>query len=131
MAEGLTIVGLKELQSVLRKIDRKLPNEMSKQLRTTVGTAFVQDVRSRLGWSREIPATIKPRVSGGTLRVVSAPPIRAGRRSPQGFQAIYEFAPRWSSRAFMTPTLREWQSSGKLERELHGFLDWLAEEWRS
>ncbi len=70
---------------------------------------------------------------GSTLVVRSSPPLNAGPRSAQGYASVYEYGTRGGDgaarRAFLEPTLRAWVGTGRLERELEQFLEWVEREF--
>lgn len=135
MAEAVRIEGLRELQGALRRIDRSAATELRKELRTTVGAEFVRDAKDTIAArglvkSGRLQGSIKASVRGGDLFVRSSPALKPGPKSRQGYAPVYEFG-HGGARAFLEPTRKEWLGTGKLERELTGFLDWTAKEFRA
>lgn len=165
--------GLNELIRSFGRVNKKSAGQVRKELRGSVGKAFVLAVKDRISanslvQSGKLRGSIRPAVKGSQLVVRSSPPLRAGTRSPEGYAAIYEFGGsavrsvrlkgggrgfsavvnrsgqgaalaasgsaqgslgQYGPRAFLLPTLDEWRDSGRLERELNGFLDWVEKEF--
>lgn len=132
------VSGLDDLIRTTGRIDRKAAGELRRQMRTTIGRDFTLDAKAKvdeLGLVKtgRLRGSIRPAVKGSTLVVRSSPPLNPGKKSPQGYAPIYEFGGRGTEtagpRAFLAPTLEDWQASGRLEEELSGFLDWVDNEW--
>ena len=139
MAGGtVRVEGLHELLGALGRVDRGATREIRKELRVGVGGAFVRDVKDRISLmglvkSGKLRASIRPAVRGSTLVVRSSPPLHPGRRSSEGYAAVYEYGAHGGRRrrAFLEPTLDAWQTNGKLEESMSGFLGWIESEWRA
>lgn len=128
--------GLRELVRAIGKVDRQAAGELRKELRTTIGGAFVRDVKLRIelrglvGKSGRLRNSIRPAVRGASLVVRSSPALKPGPKSRQGYAPIYEFG-RGGRRSFLEPTLGSWLETGRLKHEMGGYLDWIESEFRA
>jgi hypothetical protein len=134
VASDVHVTGLRELVRAANQVDRAAGRQLNKELRDTIGSDFVEDTRDRIS-ARGLVSTgrllgsIKPSVRGANLVVRSSPPLNPGPRSAMGYAAVYEFG-YGRRRAFLDPTLDEWQTSGKLIDEFEGYLDWIESTFK-
>lgn len=125
-------VGVEGLAGMIRaagRVDKQCSAELRRELRTTIGAHFAADAKARveaegLVKSRRLRNSIRPRVRGAIVEV-RATATRRGFNYPM----VHEFG-NGGVRAFMGPTLDEWRASGRIEQEMEGFMDWVANEWR-
>jgi hypothetical protein len=134
VASDVHVTGLRELVRAANRVDRAAGRQLNKELRDTIGRDFVEDTRDRIsarGLVRtgRLLGSIKPSVRGANLTVRSTPPLNPGPRSAAGYAAVYEFG-YGKRRAFLDPTLDEWQASGKLISEFEGYLDWIEKTFK-
>lgn len=124
----VAVEGLDDLVRAFQRVDAKVPREMRKQLRNEVGRPFVADAKEHVGSvglvkTGKLRRSIRPLVQGSTLLVRDS-------ATNKGFPypAVYEFG-KGGARAFLGPTADEWIQSGKLEKHMEGFMEWVETEW--
>lgn len=132
---GFNLEGLKGTLAVMRQMNDGAARELRTQLRGGVATHFVNDVKAKIDErglvkTGALRGSIKPSVRGSDVYAVSSPALHPGKKDRRGYAPIYEFG-NGGRRAYMEPVLQEWLTTGKLEDELSGFIEWLGKEWRS
>lgn len=125
------VEGLDQFVRSVGRVSKGSVREIRKELRVGVGGVFVKDVKARIDeqglvQSGRLRGSIRPAVRGSTL-IIRSKPQKPGPRSPEGYNAVYEFGPR----AFLYPTAEEWNASGKTERAFEGFLEWIERTYAS
>lgn len=137
IAGRVQVEGLDELLRAFSRLERGLARELRNELRR-VGYRFARDAKQTVtarGLVRtgRLRGSLRPAVRGATLVVRSSPPLNPGPRSAAGYASVYENGARGGDgvgkRAFLEPTLRAWLGTGRLERELEAFLDWVEKEF--
>lgn len=126
----VTVEGLDGLLRAAGRIDRKASAQLRRELRVTVGGAFVKDAKVKvdevgLVKTGRLKRGIRPSVQGSIV-LIRDTAVNKGYSYP----ALHEFA-HGGARAFLGPTVDMWNSSGKLETKMEGFMDWIEREWRS
>jgi len=133
------VEGLDQFVRSVGRVSKGSVREIRKELRVGVGGVFVKDVKARIDeqglvQSGRLRGSIRPAVRGSTL-IIRSKPQKPGPRSPEGYNAVYEFGKRGESefgpRAFLYPTAEEWNASGKTERAFEGFLEWIERTYAS
>ena len=139
MADALAVEGLDQLIRTAGRMSKDASKQLRQELRVGVGGEFVRDVKARIDdeglvRSGKLRGSIRPAVRGSTLVVRSSPPLKPGKKSPQGYARIYEYGARGADesvgpRAFLGPTLDEWRTSGKLDEAMNGYMEWVEQDW--
>lgn len=89
------VKGLDQFVRSVGRVDKGAVRQIRKELRVGVGGRFVKDVKARISAnglvdSGRLRGSIRPAVKGSTL-IIRSKPQKPGKRSPEGYNAVYEF----------------------------------------
>ncbi len=132
------VSGLKELRRAVSSIDRDMGKELTRVLKAEVaapvvaisrGLAPVGPSRGAHGQSGRLRDSIKGSVRGGSVFVVSSPPLNPSPGSPRGYAPVVEYGDH-GVRSFLRKGVTQFERSGGMERAGNAVLDWVAKEWK-